>query len=291
MSVELVLVGHVGFAEDHTPFGSEISLGGSGYVCARGATVANPNQVGLVAAVGEDFDLSALGRLGIDLQGISTMRGQSAKFSITQNPDGSRVWTGELGVATVSNTATLPRTYFRADHFHLGTMPLKQQVEWLRKIRTVSSNASVSVDMFETTASANPELARSLCSLADLIFLNTVELGLLFDTYSLPTCPMIVKEGANGAYYFSDGRRSRQIEAPQVDAIDTTGAGELVAGVFLSLREASMPILDALHHSIMVASAKVTEFGVDGHNVDTALQEVREAVGKFRHLAPPPQDQ
>ena len=55
-SIALVLVGHVGFAEDHTRFGSSLSHGGSGYACAVGAGAGDPGRVGVVAHVGEDFD-------------------------------------------------------------------------------------------------------------------------------------------------------------------------------------------------------------------------------------------
>jgi sugar/nucleoside kinase (ribokinase family) len=291
MSVELALIGHVGFAEDHTPFGSEVSLGGSGYACARGATVTNPEKVGLVALVGDDFNTNALNKLGINLEGVESTSGPSARFSIIQNQDGSRSWEGELGVASGTYSEILPHEYLDAHHFHLGTMPLEQQKSFIHKIRWMAPHATISVDMFEQTATENPIKARELGHLVDLIFLNNVEYQLLYGKSVPPPRAMVVKEGPAGAYYrSSDGARSEQVTAPHVQAVDTTGAGELVVGVFLSLREAGMPVRDALHYSVRVASAKVTEFGVDGRSVDNALHGAREAVRKFKQSTPPHQN-
>lgn len=33
--VDVVIAGHFGFAEDHTPEGCAVNLGGSGYACGR----------------------------------------------------------------------------------------------------------------------------------------------------------------------------------------------------------------------------------------------------------------
>src|SRR5689334_1022755 len=60
----LVIIGHVGFATDQTARGAVTSAGGSGFAAAF-AAAALLDGVGLVAQVGEDFDLGVLSALGI----------------------------------------------------------------------------------------------------------------------------------------------------------------------------------------------------------------------------------
>lgn len=275
--IRLVLVGHLGFAEDITPHGSAVSLGGSAYASARGAAVTEAQGVGIVARVGEDFDFPSLRGLGVDLRGVNVLAGPSPRFSIRQYADGYRAFKSDLGVADDCDADSFPEDYGLASHFHLATMPPPQQAKWLQVLRRREPQPSVSVDMFERTAADYPDLCRVLCLNADLVFLNRLEYQLLFDQAPRPNVPMIIKGGAAGASYVSDNAHY-DIAAPLVDAVDTTGAGEILAGVFLSLHTLGIPTAEALRYAIFVASAKVTEFGVDGAEVDTALATVRDAV-------------
>jgi sugar/nucleoside kinase (ribokinase family) len=131
--------------------------------------------------------------------------------------------------------------------------------------------------MFEPTAADYPDLCRLLCRNADLVFLNQVEYRLLFGQDPRTNIPMIIKSGAAGAGYVA-GNSRLDLAAPPADAVDTTGAGEILAGVFLSLRTLGINMADALRYAVLVASAKVNEFGVDGPQVDAALATVRDAV-------------
>jgi sugar/nucleoside kinase (ribokinase family) len=60
--------------------------------------------------------------------------------------------------------------------------------------------------------------------------------------------------------------------------VDTTGAGEVLAGAFLSMRAMGVPDPVALRHAVAVASAKVTEFGVDGPHLRRAIESAHAAV-------------
>ena len=277
--IRLVIVGHLGFAQDATPRGSAVSLGGPAYACARGAAVVAAQGVGILARVGEDFNFPALGKLGVDLRGVNVLAGPSPRFSIRQYPDGYRAFESDLGVARDPAVDFFPKEYEAASHFHLATMPPVQQAEWLRFLRRRQPRSDVSVDMFEHNAAEHPDLCRALCRDADLDFLNKVECQLLFGEGPLPDVPMIIKGGAEGAWYRVQDSY-HHIQAPQADAIDTTGAGEILAGVLLSLRTLGVEMTDALAYAVSVASAKVTEFGVDGAAVDAALAAVRDAIGE-----------
>ncbi|KPH97632.1 PfkB domain protein [Actinobacteria bacterium OK074] len=287
--VRLVIVGHVGFGVDRTPKGISRHLGGSGYACARGATVVDPERTGLVARVGEDFDRSTLKRLGVDLRGIKTVDGgTSARFEIFQYADNSRSVTSRLAVADHPDAWPLPPDYERAQHVHLATMPLEQQRAWLLRARAMPSRPRVSVDMFESNAEADPVAARWLCHAADLVFMNEEEEKILFSDQPLPSSELVdlvVKRGGRGASYVV-GRREYESEAPGVEAVDTTGAGEILAGALLSLLLAGYSKETALRHATAVASAKVGEFGVDGGEFSAALQAAQRAVTGSRSRTP-----
>lgn len=273
--IRLVLIGHLGFARDVTPAGAAVSLGGSGYACAKGATVGQVQRIGLVAVVGSDFAFSALNDLGLDLHGVSVVAGPSPRLSITQYPDSSRAFKGELGVAARAHPEIFPYEYQKARHVHLATMPPIQQREWLKCIKRVAPSSSVSVDMFESTVLEEPGLSRELCQLADLVFLNRFEFDVLFENCSAPSVPLVLKDGPRGASYVS-GRSRIDVPAPMVQAVDTTGAGEVLAGAFLALMDIGLPVREALTYAVEVASATVEEFGVDGPQAEKALTRVRE---------------
>jgi ribokinase len=277
--VRLVVVGHLGIGVDHTPKGSARNLSGSGYACARGASVVEPRRTGLVARVGRDFDRSALERLGVDLRGVQTVDGSSASFEIVQYADNSRAVTSRLAVADYPDTWPLPPDYERAAHFHLATMPLHQQSAWLERLRELPSRPRISVDMFESHAEENPASARRLCRAAHLVFMNEEEHRILFSGHPEPSCAMVVKRGKRGATY-RNGSQRVDTGAPPVETVDTTGAGEILAGAFLALRLSGYPVKVSLRAATEVASAKVAEFGVDGARLTTALHRARAVRGR-----------
>src|SRR6266487_553383 len=107
---DLVIVGHVGFATDRTVNGSVSYVGGSGFVVAFAAS-ALLDGVGLVAQVGEDFDLDVLRRLPIDMDGIAVQPGASARLRIDQASDGTISFGSDLGVAAEPGFDRYPPAY------------------------------------------------------------------------------------------------------------------------------------------------------------------------------------
>jgi ribokinase len=273
--IDLVLVGHFGLAEDRTPFGHAVSLGGSGYACAVGARAGDPGRTGIVANIGEDFATGSLDRLGVDKTGATFLSGSAPRLTITQFASGNRSFASNLGVAAFPQKGRFPEAYRKARHIHLATMPPSEQAHWLRVVRS-KGGSRVSVDMFERTAMDLPEESRALCYSADLVFMNQREREILFDDHPLPQCDLLLKRGADGAAYRSSGNWLHA-GAARCPEVDTTGAGEVLAGAFLSLRALGVSISCALRLAVAVASAKVTEFGVDGPNLRSALDRVHAA--------------
>ena len=105
---ELVVVGHVGTSIVHVGAVSRTAAGGSGYAVAVSAGALIGRRAGLVAAVGNDFNLAPLRRRQVDLDGVTELLGPSAKLWVREFDDGSRSFSAELGVADAVRTATFP---------------------------------------------------------------------------------------------------------------------------------------------------------------------------------------
>lgn len=271
---DLVLIGHVGFATDRTANGTITYTGGSGFAAAF-AAAALLDGVGLVAQVGEDFDLGILRALPIDMAGVAVLPGASATFCIDQARDGSLSFSSDLGVAAEPDFGLFPESYLYARYVHLATAPPHQQLAWLKFLRASGCRAQVSVDMFEPFVATEPGACREACDRADLIFLNEAEYQGLYRGRSHPSVPAILKHGPGGAEFLADGFRHR-IPAPAAHEVDPIGAGEILAGSFLALCARGVAKDRALIYAVAAASRSVTELGVAGPGLTGELRRVRE---------------
>jgi ribokinase len=106
----------------------------------------------------------------------------------------------------------------------------------------------------------------------DLLVVNAVEAGQL-DTSRVAA--VVITAGAAGATLVKSGRTVR-IEAPRVEASDTTGAGDVLCGVLAAMHDRGMPLQDALAVAVRAASLKVARRGTSA-GLPTA-GELRELV-------------
>jgi sugar/nucleoside kinase (ribokinase family) len=78
----------------------------------------------------------------------------------------------------------------------------------------------------------------------------------------LPTGNVIVRSGAEGCHLATASDRSvTHIPAPKVNAVDTTGAGDTHAGVFLAALSDGLPPVDAAERANKAAAMSVTRPG------------------------------
>lgn len=274
----LVVIGHVGQATDCTRRGTFSSAGGSGYAVATAACSVFPGRVGLVCQIGPDFDQALLRRVDLDLRGVTVLPGASASFRISELRDGRRSFQSALGVAADARPDLFPGSYLQASWVHLGTMPPRQQLAWLDFLRRKAINATISVDTFEHFVTTEAAASREACDQADLVFLNRAEYEGLYGAGSCPKATLVLKDGPHGADLVQDGMKQHHARARRVRAVDTVGAGEILAGVFLGLRAQDIAPAIALRYAVAAASASVAEFGVDGLRVTRALNRVTKKI-------------
>jgi sugar/nucleoside kinase (ribokinase family) len=278
-SPDLVVIGHAGISIVHAGKLSWTSAGGSGYAVAASAAALIGSRVGLVAAVGGDFDLAPLRRRHVDLAGVTELPGRSAKLRIREFDDGTRSFSAELGVAATVRPQAFPPRYLDASHIHLGTAPPDQQLTWLEYLRDRDCLAQISADMFEHYVATYPTASREVCDSVDLIFMNQAEYDGLYGDAQLPVpkAPLIVKRGSSGARLIVDGH-PQEVEAGQVRVVDPTGGGEILAGVFLALRVDGQPERDALKYAVRAATSCVADYGVTGSRLTAELEAIRREV-------------
>lgn len=277
--LDVAVVGHVGLAATRTADGEVSSLGGSGYAVAASAAALIGSRVGLVAQIGQDLDRVLLQRLGINIDGVMELPGQSPQLRIEQFDDGTRSFSSDLGTAAEVRLAAFPPSYLRAGQIHLGTAPPGQQMEWLHFLRGKGCTARISADMFEHFVVTDPDTSRAVCDGADLIFMNEAEYDGLYAHRRGPDpkAPLILKRGSFGARLLTDGM-SQDVPAPPARVVDPTGGGEILAGVFLALCAEGLPDLGALTYAVRAAARCVEEFGVTGPRLGAYLTDIREEV-------------
>jgi sugar/nucleoside kinase (ribokinase family) len=85
----------------------------------------------------------------------------------------------------------------------------------------------------------------------------------LAGTWAAQSKVFVVTEGEQGATVFAGGLRQR-VEAPQVQAVDPTGAGDIFAASFFVRLEQTGDPLVAARFAVSVASESVARVGLEG---------------------------
>lgn len=269
--LELAIVGHTSYNREVTPLKEKTIIDGGAYSAAIGASIVS-NAVGFVTQVGSDFDLSLLKERGINIDGVKVVNnGKTPFFTTYQHQDGTRTFLySDIGLAAEVNTSTFPDNYHTARYVYLATLPPSHHIRWIQYLKfqpgNLSGNSKIAVNAFEKFVKDHPDETKSALLRADIIFLNEEELRMLRNYgVSSFTVPLILTKGNKGAVYI-DGTETITIPAPRVNTVDTTGAGDILAGVFLALRAKEITINKALEQAVNIASQSVTDFGIEHIN-------------------------
>jgi ribokinase len=86
------------------------------------------------------------------------------------------------------------------------------------------------VVMVNASPAAGPDGVATLAELADVVIVNESEASDWLFEGRPPVPHLVITRGSHGASYFAAGQQY-DIAAPAVEAIDTTGAGDVFAGV------------------------------------------------------------
>jgi ribokinase len=123
-------------------------------------------------------------------------------------------------------------------------------------------------------ATPEPEKARSLLSNVDILIVNEPEAVALLgqgassgisreaadDLRALGPSSVVITLGGEGAIAVTDGGSDR-VAAPEVDVVDTTGAGDTLCGAMVAALAEGRDFGDALRFGVYAASLAVTKEG------------------------------
>ncbi|WP_260759463.1 ribokinase [Mycobacterium sp. SMC-4] len=190
-------------------------------------------DVALVAAVGTDTAAdelrSHLRDNGVDLSGVSTVPGPSgcaaivvdsaAENSIVVAPGAN----AHFGVDSPGLRAAVTGADVMLTQLEIPLSTAVAAARWAR-----AAGAVVLVNA--SPAGGDPAGLAELAAHTDVVVVNENEAPRWLDDDRLRVEHLVVTRGAHGARHISDGR-IREVPAPVVQPVDTTGAGDVFAGV------------------------------------------------------------
>ena len=256
--VDYLMIGHLTI--DNTPSGPQ--LGGTATYAALTAQVLGL-RVGILTAWGEEIGLGPLESIPI----LNINSGRSTNFQNIETPAGraQRI----LHVAPRLESCHIPEPWRRTRIVHLG--PVAQEVEpalvhqfpaaligvtpqgWLR---SWDEDGRVYVTDWSAASHILQNVGAAVISIDDLDGdEDSVE-------EMAVSCPVLaVTEGKQGVrlYWKGDVRRFR---SPEVEAVDTTGAGDIFAAAFFVRLFTTRDPWEAARFAIRLASFSVTRAGL-----------------------------
>ncbi|KUI27243.1 ribokinase [Mycobacterium sp. IS-1742] len=186
-------------------------------------------EVALVAALGDD---PAAGQLrthlrenGVGLDGVVTVPGPSGSAVVIVDSAAENAIVVAPGAnAHLSVAAAAVREVIEAADVVL--LQLEIPPATANDAARVARAAGALVMVNASPVGAPPHELLRLSEVADVVVVNQAEAG----EWHWPVPHLVITRGARGASYLGDGERF-DIPAPAVEAVDTTGAGDVFAGV------------------------------------------------------------
>lgn len=258
--LDLVIIGHLAYEEIKTPFGKKTVLGGAGHYSLIPASIFS-KRIGIVSRVGGDYDLSFIQKLRVDISGVRVIpKGLTGRFGLDYKTDlTERKVKLEFNVLEKMIPQDIPKHFLNTKYIHIGTDIPQNQIKFINFLRK-RTKAKLSIDTIEQYIEKWRDDVTKAFSLVDLVFVNQRENELL---KMLKNKEKVVKKGALGADYVKR-RTLITVPAPKISHIvDTTGSGDVLAGVFLVLLSQGLKTKEALEKAVRIASLSIEDFGVD----------------------------
>jgi ribokinase len=193
------------------------------------AAVRTGASVQLVAALGDDAAASQLRAHlranGVGLDGTVTVPGPSGAAAIVVDASAENTIVVAPGAnAHLSMASAEPRKVVADAEVVL--MQLEIPMDTVLAAARVGREAGAVVIVNASPSGADPAGLAALAKVADVIVVNEAEA----DEWHWPVDHLVVTRGAAGLRYRA-GETVLELPAPPVEAVDTTGAGDVFAGV------------------------------------------------------------
>lgn len=260
---KLLIIGHISIDEVVTKSGRGSYWGGAGYHTALAASLYLPkDRVILWSTAGNDFIFSALEEVGVDTKWIKIDKQNKTDIHNLDESGDKRTYSSIGNLSQEIDLSDLSKIKDEIGWIHITSCPPRQQLEWLTQIdKNGLEGVPISCDTFDTFVQEDPELVKKIMNLCNLGFANEVEWKAILGE-NLKT-DMVLKMGKRGAEFFSKGKKLFKILGNEVKVKDTTGAGDVLAGVFLAQILSGIPVEKALNKACQVATMSTINFGTE----------------------------
>jgi sugar/nucleoside kinase (ribokinase family) len=294
--INLLVAGTVAYDSIETPFGKvEDVLGGSALHFAGAASFFT--DVGIVAAVGEDFNLGDIGYLenrNVDMQGIQTQQGKTFRWEGRYGYDLNQAVTlkTELNVIE-SYRPHVPEEYGKAPFVFLANIDPELQIHVIEQVKPSSVTV---LDTMNYWIETKHEALMDVIGRVDMVVINEAELREITKEYSLvkaarkiigmgPLC-VVAKRGEYGVFMMNREEVFLAPAYPLEEVFDPTGAGDTFAGGFMGYLAnvgdtEPETIKQAIIMGSMMASFNVEDFSIQRLKA-LDPEEIRERYGAFK---------
>lgn len=287
--MRLLIIGSVAFDAIDTPFGSSDKIvGGAASYIALAASLFNKEN-GLVAVVGEDFDMGFLQELsyrGVDTQGVQVKQGEKSffwhgKYHMDMNARDTLVT--ELNVLG-SFDPIIPEAWQEPDFVMLGNLSPAVQITTLQRLK--KRPKLVVMDTMNFWMNVAMDELKEVLTMVDVLSINDEEARQLSGEYSLVKAAriihemgpktLIIKKGEHGALLFRNEQRFFCPALPLEEVFDPTGAGDTFAGGFIGYLAANNSTSFEDMRKAIVRGSALASFCVEKFGTER-LSEVTEA--------------
>lgn len=276
--INLLVVGTIAYDSIETPFGKvENVLGGSALHFTNAASFFA--DVGIVAAVGKDFNLSEIDFLqerNVDIKGIAIEDGDTFRWEGRYGYDLNQAITLKTELNVIENfKPQIPEEYFSADFVFLANIDPELQAHVIESFKRPITIVLDTMNFWiENKFSALMDVIKKV----DMVVVNESELREITKEYSLvkgakalielgPSF-VIVKRGEYGVFMAERDELFLAPAYPLEEVFDPTGAGDTFAGGFMGYLANigtvnTETIKQAIVMGSVMASFNVEDFGIN----------------------------
>jgi ribokinase len=224
-------------------------------------------RVSMIACLGDDpaadEALANLRKEGVDLQNCRTLKGVSTGTALILVSDEGE---NQIVVAPGANAVFSPEP--------LELPPVDAVIAQLEiPMEIVLAAAQQSKGLFCLNAAPAKAVPQSVLELTDLLIVNELEARAIGPQMSDFTGLLATTYGSRGATLSRNGKEIARAQPPQVQVVDTTGAGDAFTAALTVGLVAGMPPEEALQFACVVGALTTTRPGPQSSPLESEVAQ------------------